>query len=402
MELKTKVYKAKINKTNKKEGIIEAIVSVFGVVDSYKDVVEKGAFEKSLKRKLPVGVWMHNQEKTVAKTLEARETETGLYIKGQFNLDTQRGREAFSDIDFGIIDEFSIGYIETDSETDKDGIRHLKEVDLIEWSPVVRGACPTTELLEVKSAIPHNKYSLADEDMEWDAAMAEFSIREWAGGPEKENIDWDKYKEGFTWYDEENRENLGSYKLPHHQVIGGELKTVWRGVVAAMGALMGARGGVDIPEADWDGCYNHLARHYNEFGKEPPEKSKSETIETNEGAEETQTEETQTEETQTEDGETQETQETQDNEKLEEQKAGRVLSAKNRAVIEYTISQLEELNKQIKTTLIPLKELLDLTADGGDKVDRRHPEVKKVIRIREGVKKADRALENVLRIIKSK
>ena len=38
-----------------------------------------------------------------------------------------------------------------------------------------------------------------------------------------------------------------------------------------MAALFGARGGVDIPSADRRPVYNHLAKHYKEFGKEPPE-----------------------------------------------------------------------------------------------------------------------------------
>ena len=49
------------------------------------------------------------------------------------------------------------------------------------------------------------------------------------------------------------------------------MKTVWRGVAAAMAALKGARGGVDISSADRRGVYNHLARHYREFDEEPPE-----------------------------------------------------------------------------------------------------------------------------------
>jgi len=83
--------------------------------------------------------------------------------------------------------------------------------------------------------------------------------------------DWSRYRRAFAWYDASNPENFGSYKLPHHDVIDGRLHVVRRGVVAAMQSLLGARGGVDIPEADRRAVYEHLARHYREFGREPPE-----------------------------------------------------------------------------------------------------------------------------------
>ena len=42
--------------------------------------------------------------------------------------------------------------------------------------------------------------------------------------------------------------------------------------MAAMNALVsGARGGVDIPEKDRRAVYDHLAKHYADFGKEPPD-----------------------------------------------------------------------------------------------------------------------------------
>jgi len=62
----------------------------------------------------------------------------------------------------------------------------------------------------------------------------------------------------------------GDFKLPHHRERGSHA-VVFRGVVGAMGALLGARGGVDIPDSDRRGVYNHLAKHYREFDKEPPE-----------------------------------------------------------------------------------------------------------------------------------
>lgn len=137
---------------NKDEGIIEAYVSVFNVVDSMNEVVAPGAFKESLLKKLPKGVWSHNWDKPVAITLEAREDAKGLYIKGQFNLETQRGKEAFSDVKFGIMDEFSIGYqVDQYSEDNETAIRTLEKLTLYEWSPVLVGANRDTELLSVKS-----------------------------------------------------------------------------------------------------------------------------------------------------------------------------------------------------------------------------------------------------------
>ncbi len=156
-----------VKATDAAEGIIEAIVSVFNNTDEGGDVVRPGAFVKSLARKLPVGVWGHDWEQPIAKTLVASELEPGdpllpvklsllggLYIKGQFNLETQRGREGFSDVKFGIITEFSIGYVPSKVlYNEADWTRELIECDLYEWSPVVAGMNPETALISAKSKV---------------------------------------------------------------------------------------------------------------------------------------------------------------------------------------------------------------------------------------------------------
>jgi hypothetical protein len=38
-----------------------------------------------------------------------------------------------------------------------------------------------------------------------------------------------------------------------------------------MAALLGGRGGVDMPESDRKSVYNHLSRHYAQFDREPPD-----------------------------------------------------------------------------------------------------------------------------------
>jgi len=132
-------------------GVVEAYVSIFDNVDLVGDIIRRGAFMESLIAKMPKGVWMHNWDEPIAKTLKAYEDEKGLFIRGQFNLETQRGKEAYSDIKFGIIDEFSIGFKILDYEWDEQDNRIIKKVKLYEWSPVLAGANPDTELVSVKS-----------------------------------------------------------------------------------------------------------------------------------------------------------------------------------------------------------------------------------------------------------
>jgi len=91
----------------------------------------------------------------------------------------------------------------------------------------------------------------------------------WNGSAEVTAADIADLKVMCTWYDSEKPDVKGSYKLPHHKAKGHAV--VWRGVAAATGVLFGARGGVNIPDSDRKGCYNHLVKHYKEFDKEPPE-----------------------------------------------------------------------------------------------------------------------------------
>lgn len=100
----------------------------------------------------------------------------------------------------------------------------------------------------------------------WKVSQAMKSLREWAGFPD--TGDFKKYSKGFAFV-EDPEDDLESYHLMHHQVIDGELKVIWRGVVKAMGEFL--RGKIDAPEGDRKGIYNHLKKHYEQFDREPPD-----------------------------------------------------------------------------------------------------------------------------------
>ena len=106
-------------------------------------------------------------------------------------------------------------------------------------------------------------------DGAWDGDAARERLRDWA--TDGDTVDWSKYALGFAYFDQSNPEVFGSYKLPHHDVKDGELVTSKQGVFAAMGALLGARGGVDMPTDEKVEAYNHLADHYEQMGDEAPE-----------------------------------------------------------------------------------------------------------------------------------
>jgi HK97 family phage prohead protease len=106
------------------------------------------------------------------------------------------------------------------------------------------------------------------EDGAWDGDAARQRLEAWAR--DGDDVDFPKYAKGFGYYDEDAADTFAAYKLPHHDVRDGQLVTSRRGVFAAMAALLGARGGVSLPEDERRAVYNHLADHYEQMGDEPP------------------------------------------------------------------------------------------------------------------------------------
>ena len=64
---------------------------------------------------------------------------------------------------------------------------------------------------------------LADRDRAWDGDAAEARVRKWAGAEDGPNA---KYRDAHVWYDNQKKDNFGSYKLLVADVIGGQLHAV--------------------------------------------------------------------------------------------------------------------------------------------------------------------------------
>lgn len=191
------------------KGIVEAIVSVTGVEDQVKDIIKPGAYKDTLNARTPKGVWSHDWNTPVSRTLEVRELMPGdadlpkttrdgkawpaeaggLKVRTQFNLETTRGREAYSDVKFfGDSAEWSIGYKVPPGGAVKDaktGIRTINRLNLFEYSPVLFGAMPHAVTTSVKTA--------------QEALMERKSAGEVVGVVEGEEPEWWAAEEGKTW-----------------------------------------------------------------------------------------------------------------------------------------------------------------------------------------------------------
>jgi HK97 family phage prohead protease len=132
------------------QGVFEGILSPYGNVDEGGDVVESGAFTKTLKEQgneRPL-LWQHRPGEPIGK-LTLTDTEEGLLCKGQLLLDDAlpEARKAYLLIKNKIVKGLSIGF-ESIRDSVEGTVRHLKEVKLYEGSVVT---FPMNELALITS-----------------------------------------------------------------------------------------------------------------------------------------------------------------------------------------------------------------------------------------------------------
>ena len=138
------------------KGEFEGYGSIFGNKDLGNDVVEAGAFAKSLRRRKPKSVrmlWQHKTDEPIGVFDAIREDGEGLAVKGRLALGTQRGREAYELMKMGALDGLSIGYKVDPNKQEYDARRKrrmLKEIDLMEISLVTFPMNPQARVSAVK------------------------------------------------------------------------------------------------------------------------------------------------------------------------------------------------------------------------------------------------------------
>jgi len=120
----------------------------------------------------------------------------------------------------------------------------------------------------IKGVVPKHTFRYGKDDSgDWSKPdLQDFTDKSWEELSDEEKR---RIAGHFAWAPKNPPDRFTDLKLPHHNPDDHAVN--WRGVVAAMASLFGARGGVDIPAEDRRKVYEHLAEHYREFDREPPE-----------------------------------------------------------------------------------------------------------------------------------
>lgn len=321
--MEIKVMKTKITGSVDPHGFYTGYASVFGNIDLDGDVIQRGAFKKTIKEKkgrVPI-VWFHDPSEPIGLA-SVEEDDHGLKVEGQLNLKVLRGRDAHALMQQEVMLDHSFGFDtikEGVEERDGKEVRVLKELKLYEISPlpigfaanpaagvemvkrrgstsqvVLAGYVPEDYVIninvdgnvldlkdiitadnlaslvarlepEFKTIVPFQNFPLAEQDRTWDAAAAQRRVIEWATGADDE-IDWAKAHRAYVWFDSKNAETIGAHKLPIVDIIGGRPLAVPHAIFNTAARL----NQTDVPASDIPGIQNHIGRYYAKMDLTPP------------------------------------------------------------------------------------------------------------------------------------
>ena len=119
--------------------------SLFGRMDLSGDIVERGAFARTVRARGPAGIGMlleHDPQAVIGHWLIVEEDTRGLWVEGRLG-GTPAAAEAARLMRSGRLDGLSIGFQTVDAQEDRLArVRRLTEIDLWEVSVVMSPMLP--------------------------------------------------------------------------------------------------------------------------------------------------------------------------------------------------------------------------------------------------------------------
>lgn len=136
--------------------IIKGYASIFGNVDSDNDIIEKGAYRKTIQEWGPQGknriklCWQHDITDPIGKTTELYEDSKGLAFVSELPHDGGIIDSRIALVKNGVIDELSVGIIPIKTNKDNTGVRRITENKLFEYSLVTLASNDMAKLMQSK------------------------------------------------------------------------------------------------------------------------------------------------------------------------------------------------------------------------------------------------------------
>jgi hypothetical protein len=148
-------------KANVEQGVIDGYASYFSNKDSHGDIIQPGAFTKTIKEnanRIKV-LWQHDMQEPIGKPLTMEEDSKGLYTSSKIS-ETDVGKKALILARDGVLNEMSIGF-NTIKEDYNAAINAniIREIKLWEYSLVTFASNELAKVSDVKNLISEYQYS---------------------------------------------------------------------------------------------------------------------------------------------------------------------------------------------------------------------------------------------------
>lgn len=162
-------------KIDSERNVLEGYASVFGNIDIDYEVMDKGAFKKTIKERVPAGLvkimaahgW--NLNDVMGSVTKAHEDDHGLHFIGKLS-EAPSVQDSIIKMKEGFINRLSVGFstikerLDKETDANKRPLRHFTEVKWYEVSPVPFASNEEAVITDVKALVIDDITKILDRD----------------------------------------------------------------------------------------------------------------------------------------------------------------------------------------------------------------------------------------------
>lgn len=248
---------------------VSGYASTFKNTDLVNDIIEPGAFSKTLAKKGGKNIkilWQHDVTMPIGKVTKIVEDEKGLFIKAALPKDHRMASDVASLIKNGVIDSMSIGFTVNDAEFNKQNKRVLKDIKVHEISFVTFPANPKATVSSFKKYTNFIELPLADLNAPWNLEKASWRIDEFSYYKD----DPDKFCNKARIFNKSCEEGSCDPDLLIADIVDGELKAIPKAIFSLVALLKTNKNYEESFRADLAEVKDYISRYYAKMDMAAP------------------------------------------------------------------------------------------------------------------------------------